>query len=418
MDRARGVVDPAGPGPVPAVVRQLWGPILADGTARASLIGADPAWRTVETYRVVPHASRARILVPDEARLAAAALSAYPGLRPRAVGIGRRLASAVARVGVPPGLSRLHLQVPREAPDPLTPLRLAAEAVGRPQARAAVGVREGANAKATLQLFDPGPVGFAKVAWEAQSADFVRREHAALVAIDGAAGSVRVPLVLGSGTWGDQPYLVTEPLPADVRRPAPHEGPSATELVALAPAVRVDLPRATAHLQAVATRLIAADDLPAGTLIGEARALLDRVLADDRQLPVVARWHGDLVPWNVARAADGTLWVWDWETVEPDVVIGLDAVHWTLHAPARVAPDRLAARLAERVPGLRATLSEMAAPAHAAEVAVAVHALAMVDRGLSLAAARGGWQSVLVGPEALRGLVAEATRAWRGPSIG
>lgn len=418
MDRAGGVVDPAGHGPVPAVVRQLWGPILADGTARAVLGGSDPAWRSVETYRVVPHASRARILVPHEPRLAAAALDAYPGLRPRVVSLGRGLASAVARLGVPPGLSRLRLEVPVHAPDPLTPLRLAAEAVGRPQARAAIGVREGANAKATLQLFDPGPVGFAKVAWEAQSADFVRREHEALVEIDGAAGTVRVPRVLGSGTWGDHPYLVTEPLPADVHRPAAHEGPRAAELVALAPQVRVDVPRSTAHLQAVAARLMTTDDPAAGPLIGEARALLDRVLADDRPLPVVARWHGDLVPWNVARAGDGTLWVWDWETVDRDVVIGLDAVHWTLHAPARVAPDRLAPRLAERIPGLRTTLAEMAAPAHAAEVAVAVHVLAMVDRGLSLAAARGGWQSVHVGPDALRGLVAESSRAWTGSPLG
>ena len=225
----------------------------------------------------------------------------------------------------------------RSGPSFATSACLAADAVGRPQARAAIGVREGANAKATLQLFDPEPVGFAKLAWEAQSADFVRCEHQALVEIGGAAGTVRVPRVLGSGTWGDHPYLVTEPLPADVHRPAAHEGPRAAELLALAPRVRTDLPRATAHLQAVAARLLAAQDAAAGALLGEARALLEQVLADDRPVPVVAWWHGDLVPWNVARAGDGTLWVWDWETVGRDVVIGLDAVHWTLHAPARVA---------------------------------------------------------------------------------
>jgi hypothetical protein len=319
---------------------------------------------------------------------------------------GRSLVSAAARLGVPPGLDRVSLAVPDGAPDPATPLSIAAAAVGRGGVGAAVGVRTGANAKATLQLFAPEPVGFVKLGWEEQSAGFVAREAEVLADLAGAAGPVRVPAVLGTGRWGAHPYLVTEPLPAGVHRPGGDEGPRPDELLGLAPVVRDDLPSRTAHLVALGAQLRAADG-PA-PLVADAVALLDTVERVDEPGPVVARWHGDLVPWNVARAGDGALWVWDWETAQDDVVLGLDAVHWALHAPRRTTPDGLAPRLEERLPALRATVAAMGGDARTVAVAVAVHALAMAGRGLGLAAARGGWDSVLVGPTALRALLGTA----------
>jgi hypothetical protein len=364
----------------------------------------EAGWRTVEHYLVIPSAGRAKLLVPDRPRRStAAALLSYQGLRPRPIRLARLAAGTAARLGAAPAGGNLLLQVRVGAPAPSTPLTVSAEAVARPKATAAVGVREGANAKATLQLFDPEPVGFAKFAWEQQSARFVEVERSTLEEMAGHTGPVRVPAVLAAGDWYGHPFLVTEPLAADVRRLGAGDGPTAGELLALAPIVRTGLPKDTSHLRGLAGRLRGA--YGPRDLVGEALALLDRVESIAEPVPVVARWHGDLVPWNVARDGGGTLWVWDWETAEPDAVIGLDAVHWTLHAPRRVTPELMARRVAERLPWLRRTVADMGADDRVAAVSVAVHALAMVDRGMALAGARGGWDSVLVGPEALRGMV-------------
>ena len=39
-----------------------------------------------------------------------------------------------------------------------------------------------------------------------------------------------------------------------------------------------------------------------------------------------ARWHGDWVPWNLARCSRGLV-AWDWEYSEPAAPVGLDDVH-------------------------------------------------------------------------------------------
>lgn len=407
---ARSVlVDENGRGPLAVVVRQLWAPLLGDDV-RAVVGRSDEAgWRTVERYLIVPNAARAKLLIPGRPRSSTvAALLSYQGLRPGTVRLARLAAGTAARLGVAPAGGSLRLQARVGTPALSTPLTVSAEAVGRPKATAAVGVREGANAKATLQLFDPEPVGFAKFAWEEQSARFVEVERSTLEEMAGRTGPVRVPAVLAAGDWCGHPFLVTEPLAADVRRPGAGDGPTPGELLALAPIVRTGLPSDTSHLRALAGRLRAAQG--PRDLVGDAVALLERVENVAEPVPVAARWHGDLVPWNIARDGGGTLWVWDWETAEPDAVIGLDAVHWALHAPRRVTPGLMASRLAERLPWVRRTVAEMGGDTRVAAVAVAVHTLAMVDRGLALAGAAGGWDRVLVGPEALRSMVGTAMR--------
>ena len=39
-----------------------------------------------------------------------------------------------------------------------------------------------------------------------------------------------------------------------------------------------------------------------------------------------ARWHGDWVPWNLARSGRGLV-AWDWEYSEPGAPVGLDELH-------------------------------------------------------------------------------------------
>jgi hypothetical protein len=55
--------------------------------------------------------------------------------------------------------------------------------------------------------------------------------------------------------------------------------------------------------------------------------LLDAVAgAHDGPDRAWARWHGDWVPWNLARSRRGLV-AWDWEYSEPGAPVGLDEVH-------------------------------------------------------------------------------------------
>jgi hypothetical protein len=351
------------------------------------------------------------MLLPADRTVLVHAVTAYRGLRSRPVRLLRRLVAVAGSAGLARFAAHVRLEAAPGVAVDATPLSIVANAIGRPNASAAIGVRRSDNAKATLQMFDPEPVGYAKFAWDPQSATYVGLERDALIALDGQVGSVRVPRLISHGTWGDYPYIVTEPLPPDAHRPGSAEAPSADELLALGPVVREAVPAATAHLAALAERIRgAARQAPDDPLFSGALELLERVERTVDAVPVVARWHGDLVPWNSARAGDGTFWVWDWETVENDVVIGLDALHWMLHSPLPPAPEALATRLVDQMADFRGSIAAMGAPPHAADVAVAVYTLAMIDRSWGLATARGGWGPVRVGPAALTALVAAARR--------
>jgi hypothetical protein len=75
--------------------------------------------------------------------------------------------------------------------------------------------------------------------------------------------------------------------------------------------------------------------------------LLDAVAAHhDGPLRPWARWHGDWVPWNLARSRRGLV-AWDWEYSEPGAPVGLDEVHGAYQEArfqdGRPVPDALAA---------------------------------------------------------------------------
>jgi hypothetical protein len=55
---------------------------------------------------------------------------------------------------------------------------------------------------------------------------------------------------------------------------------------------------------------------------------LDRIEQKHGQVPVpLGPWHGDWVPWNMARRGDDVL-LWDWEHFDVDVPLGFDHVHY------------------------------------------------------------------------------------------
>jgi hypothetical protein len=399
---------------------QLWSTPVAEGWARVYVDAAwsrgrapHSGWRDVETYWAVPSARRLRLLVPaEDPRVTAASLARYRQLRRRREAAVRTGLAGLARVGLPVGTERVRLQVRAEYADQAAtrlPLGVVAQGLGRPL-YASIGVRRGVNGKPTLQLLDHAarPAGFAKLGWNAHTDDYVRVETHVLTELSGGSPLVRTPPVLAAGDLAGHPWLVTGPLPGDagaLRGDGP--GLSVAEMVSLSPVVRSGPVTSTGHWIRLADRLATLGPELPGPVRGPWARLAALLHASGHLLPVGSRWHGDLTPWNCARDGAGTLWLWDWETSEPDVVAGLDAVHWAVSVQRErlggAAGLDLAAALGEAQPTL---LAAGVAPEGRALVG-GVYAATVADRAVGLAA-RAGWERSWIGPEQVADLLSQA----------
>ena len=397
---------------------QLWGPVLGE-SVRVTTDGSDrEGWDVVESYWMVPDAQRASLLLPRGPRaMTASAATNYRGMRRPWKSVGRGVIGAAARVGAPLGRDTLTVQVRADRPQAREQLllHLLAEALGLPRVYAALGVRSGANRKATLSLLDPSgrPVGYAKVAWSETTAGFVRTEAAALREVGGREAAMRAPALLAEVDYAGHPVIVTEALPLDVRgsRDARVAPPTSAELYSLCPVHRVDRPGGTQQFSAMRSRLEALGSDPvAGQVVRRASRLADAVATSTVELPVTARWHGDLTPWNRARTSSGQLWVWDWESSEPDAVAGLDALHWSFSTrrptSGRNEVVELTGCLADAGPHLRAA----GVPEAGWPVVAALYALTVVERAADLAHRAGGWDRLWISREHLDELVEQGER--------
>ncbi|KRE78533.1 hypothetical protein [Arthrobacter sp. Soil763] len=406
-----------GTSPLDSLVEQLWHHPVSAGQVRVVLNPApDDGWREVESYWVLPNASRARLLVPlATPRVTAASLLQYRSLRRGKVNTARILLGSLARLGLRPVQDRLSVQ---ERVVPLPGARLAlplaavaarlqgggttaeedAPAAGRAgrQLFASIGIREGDNRKPTLQLVDGAgkPAGYAKLAWNESSSEFIRTEIGALSAVGGSAGAVRAPTLLAVGTRSAFPYLVTEPLPLDVRAVRGRvKGPTPQELFALCPVSRVDRLSSTGHYQALGRRLAALDPAAEPQLAQALDRLAELLRERDPLLPVAERWHGDLVPWNTARDAAGLLWCWDWESCEPDAVAGLDAVHWMFSVRRERGDGPMATNLLRAMTDAGSFFEAAGLSREVWPVVAGVYAMVVAERAWTLAVRNGGWAS-------------------------
>lgn len=395
------------------LVEQLWAPGLTEG-ARVEVDPApDPDWHEAERYWLLPGADAPRLLLPvAPPGVLRAGVTHYRGLRRLPANLARTALGVTAGTGAP--LSRQQLVVRVRSPRDAASLPLAgiARSLGLPHLWATFGVRTGANRKATLQLLDEHgrPVGYAKLGWSTTADASVRNEAHVLRTVGGRPGLVRAPGVVADLVQGGRPVVVVEPLPDDVRglRGA-QQAPTSAELHALCPVERQARPGATAHLRALGRRLEAAGCVAgAGRVPQQARVLLARLDAEQRCVPVQARWHGDLTPWNCARDSGGQLWVWDWESSEVDVVAGLDALHWEFSVAREAGPvERISlARCLERA---RHHLTAAGHGRTTHGVVAATYALSVAERALTLAAREGGWERVWISPAQLGGLLDEAS---------
>ncbi|MFN8195871.1 MAG: hypothetical protein U0R80_16535 [Nocardioidaceae bacterium] len=398
--------------------RQLWAATEAAGSSRlvpgrpGRTGEPDEGWETRERYWAVPSLARLRLLVPaGDPHVTAAALDGYRRLRPSRERAVRRALGVAARAGLPPGAARVDLQVRRGA-HPELPLTVIAGALDDETLVAAIGVRPGPNGKPTLQLLDGEGRhrGYAKLGWNAHTDAYVATETSVLTELEGGGSGMRVPRALAAGTVAGHPWVVTEPLPEGARALRGRDDTvTSTELMALTPVVRRDTPAGTQQLGGVLARLRGLDGAGPTDLVDTVASLARSVAAVELELPVVARWHGDLTPWNCARDEAGGLWCWDWETCEPDALAGLDALHWALSVRRERAGGIAGVALADCVADARHHLRAAGVGARADGAVAGAYALTVAERALTLAA-RSGWERAWISPAEVSRVVDEGRR--------
>jgi hypothetical protein len=186
--------------------------------------------------------------------------------------------------------------------------------------------------KPTLQVFRPDgtPAAFVKVGVGPVAERLVATEVATLRAWgDHPDPRLVVPGLAAAATWRGHPLAVIEPLPPDARRLPPGSASPWPVRDLDGPPVEGTVAEAgwwTGRRAACADQAAVAEVLA---------TIEDR--HGDRAWPW-ARWHGDWVPWNLARCHRGLV-AWDWEYSEPGAPVGLDEVH-AAYQQARVAEGR------------------------------------------------------------------------------
>jgi hypothetical protein len=90
-------------------------------------------------------------------------------------------------------------------------------------------------------------------------------------------------------------------------------------------------------------------------------------------------WHGDLVPWNLARLGQ-RLYAWDWESSTTDAPVGFDALHFHFQVAfiARRYPLERAAVFAVR--GARPALEALGVGTAAQSLLATLHLLELSVR--------------------------------------
>jgi hypothetical protein len=276
-------------------------------------------------YAVIPSVDNAKFLLPlASRRVTAASLLAYNALRPPRVRASRAAIGLLARVGA---LGVTGAPVLSVEGGPLLWQHLAG-LLGADRLHAAIGIRPpDPHHKPTLQLFDDAgrPRGYAKIGWNDGTRAMVRAEAATLADLPVAGGDFpAAPGLMLHTQWQGREIAIIEPMPRNVRRIRRPDTPRLAAMVAVArrggpPAP----PRPFGGSTFLATWRSRAAEAAMPTVDGAIDALAAR---DDDLTLEFGDWHGDWVPWNMARHRDGLL-VWDWENRAPDVPIGFDLAH-------------------------------------------------------------------------------------------
>ena len=303
-------------------------------------------------YRVLPTATRPRLLVPERPRAAAVA-----GLRAVRESTSRQSRARTAAVSAAFSTAPTRLLpgervvvgdggIDQMLGDTLGTTVVATVHLGPDRA----------NRKPVLALATPDGsiVGFAKVAVDDLTGCLVTAEGTALrVLSQQSLRQLTVPRLLFDGTWHDSPTTVQSPLPVHTERTSADPLRVAAAQVELARCLGVTTSSAaeSAYVRQLMRRLKAQG--PVGAQVAD--EITTAVGAVDLTLAFGA-WHGDWRPTNCA-VTGSTVLVWDWERFATEVPLGFDALHLALTSRARATEDitDLAPMLYSLAPGVLET---------------------------------------------------------------
>lgn len=390
------------------VAEQIWPSFTGENYYVTSAEGAAPGWVEIERFSTLGRAGRIAFVLPPDRAVASRGLRAHAGLRSTTRRLARiGLSLAIASRAVP----MKHTVALYGRPETMRPTVLGEIGGGLGISPAAVmHVRRTANRKALMQVLDQNgrTVGYAKIARDGRTAAGIRTETRVLEELAGGSERLRVPRVILAGDVDGLPYLVTEPLPHDLRAVSESSrAPSIEEFTALMPVVRWDVPAGTGHFRDLQRRAAEVDG--AGRDRRDRLARLIRTIASERAtMPVASRFHGDFAFWNLGRHPGGTLWCWDFEDAADDALAGMDVFHWYVSRRREGSGARglleTAQILAEAAPELRA-LGVGSRPA--ATVLYKTYIAEIVVRTLETADA-SGWEGVWCSPADLDAITESA----------
>ena len=311
------------------VIEAVWRP--EETGVRVSLGGAQTRKPLVESYFILPHPSRPRLLLPaDGVRSARRALGAYRGLRTGKAEAWARLirASVLSSPTASRLLRQLHVHAGPEAEMLLPELAALLDHPGRLLAMLAVR-QPGPSSKATIGLLDEAgrPVAFAKLGRSDPTDRMVRNEALTLRQVQGRLPTIFTSGVRAETTWHGHPVTVMAPLPLNARRLTVE--PLRMPQPLLEVASSGDFGDREVSESSYANRLRARLETCVPTHREAADALMRwcRQLCDPPGQLRFGRSHGDWVSWNLGTH-HGRLVVWDWEQSVPDAPVGFDACHW------------------------------------------------------------------------------------------
>lgn len=377
-----------------ALLERLW---VQPGAGEVEvLFGNEPGpdgWSPMARYLVVPDLRRPRFIVPlASRRMATRAVLSYNRLRgPATRWLRRGLAVALtshadALVGTT--MTVWGSPTARAHPDSYLLSAHLQRHPGLDGCGVALGVHaEDPNDKPTLSLCDDhGVVGFVKVGWTQPTARLVRNEARALRSLSADAAMPLAPRLLGAAQWRSLDYAIIEPMPAEARQASAPEPPSEVLLAVRGPSELTDLESSRYWADVLET--LASDVVPADLF-----PLLDEYaawLAEQATEPLAfGRWHGDLVPWNLAITDRGTF-VFDWEHSSPCAPWGFDAAHWSFQR-AFVQQGLAAEAAADRVDVESRRWPALGVEVGMPRLVVSLYLLEMALRTLRLRHDGGAW---------------------------
>lgn len=281
-----------------------------------------------QAFVVLPSARRPKLLAPLSPRRLAGEAVWRPSAADRPMkAAGRRLVAMAAGSRVGPVLFRDRVTI--HQPDPMdgSIVGYLTEAVGEPVTVCISLGSVRANRKPVLQVHTTAGrlIGYAKVGISDLTSGLVRAEADAL---DGLARqsfkAFNHPAPLWRGCWRGLEVLLVSALPRQAGGPSEPPTAAMRELASHAGTTRLPL-GSSAWLRRLGARF---ESVAHDGWRRRLRSLHEALATRHGAMTLTfGAWHGDWGPWNMSWLDDISQ-VWDWERYDRGVPVGLDAAHY------------------------------------------------------------------------------------------